>query len=140
MRICSDSDSAVILLFALLAYTEFEFTCDFYAKVLEVSSDVVKAIAERYSDYILTKENGVICLRSEGFRKYLCGRLQSHKRDVELSQIRVLEGMKVGEAYAMALPSLYKSVGLNEDLIKYLNADNVQRILAEGHSQAVLNV
>lgn len=139
-RICSDSDPAVIPLFALLAYTEFEFACDFYAKVLEVSTDVVKAIAERYSDYILSKENGAICLRSEGFRKYLCGRLQSHKRDVELSQIRVLEGMKLGEAYAMALPSLYKSVGLNEDLIKYLNADNVQRILAEGHSQAVLNV
>ena len=139
-RICRDSDPAVIPLFALLAYTEFEFTCDFYANVLKVSTDVVKAIAERYSDYILIKENGAICLRSEGFRKYLCGRLQSHKRDVELSQIRVLEGMKLGEAYAMALPSLYKSVGLNEDLIKYLNADNVQRILAEGHSQAVLNV
>ena len=138
--ISSDSDSSVIPLFALLAYAEFEFDAVFAAKVLEISRDNVKALAEHYSDYILVKDNGIVCLRSVGFRKYLCERLQQHKRDVELRQIRVLESMKVGEGYAMALPSLYKSAGLNDSLIKYLNADNIQRILAEGHSQAVLNV
>lgn len=139
-RICRDSDPSVIPLFALLAYAEFEFDAGFAAKVLEISPDNVKALAEHYSDYIHVKDNGIVCLRSVGFRKYLCERLQQHKRDVELRQIRVLEGMKVGEGYAMALPSLYKSAGLNDSLIKYLNADNVQTILAEGHSQAVLNV
>lgn len=139
-RICEDDDPAVIPLFTLLAYAEFEFKVDFAAQVLESSSDKVKALTERYSDYIHIKDNGFICLNSVGFRRYLCERLQDHKRDVELSQIRVLEGMKVGEGYAMALPSLYKSAGLNESLIKYLNADNVQTILAEGHSQAALNV
>ena len=139
-RICGDDDSTVIPLFTLLAYAEFEFKVDFAAQVLELTSDKVKALAEHYSDYIHIKDNGAICLRSVGFRKYLCERLQDHKRDVELSQIRILEGMKVGEGYAMALPSLYKSAGLNDSLIKYLNADNVQTILAEGHSQAALNV
>ena len=138
--ICEDDDPAVIPLFALLTYAEFEFNVDFVAQVLELTSDEVKALAERYTDYILIKDNGIICLRSVVFRKYLCERLQDNKRDVELRQIRVLEGMKVGDGYAMALPSLYKSAGLNDSLIKYLNADNVQTILAEGHSQAVLNV
>lgn len=140
VKISDDSDPAVILLFALLAYAEFEFSIDFAAQVIEVSSDKVKTLAERYSDYIQIKDDGTISLNSDGFRKYLCERLQDKKRDVELRQIRVLEGMKVGDGYAMALPSLYKSTGLYENLIKYLSADNVQTILAEGHSQAALNV
>lgn len=139
-RICEDSDPAVIPLFALLAFAEFEFNIDFAAKVLEITTENVRALVKRYSNYILTKDNDNIYLRTVDFRKYLCERLQDHKRDVELSQIRVLEGMKVGEGYSMALPSLYRSAGLNDNLIKYLNADNIQRILAEGHSQAVLNV
>lgn len=139
-RISADTDPAVIPLFALLAYSEFEFDMDFAAKVLEITQDNVKAQAEKYSDYIQIKDNNVISLRSVVFRKYLCERLQAHKRDIELSQIRVLEKMNVGKGYAMALPSLYRSAGLNDSLIKYLNADNIQRILAEGHSQAALNV
>ena len=139
-RICEDSAPAVIPMFALLAYAEFEFDMEFAAQVLEITPENVKALAERYSKYIQIKETGIISLRSVVFRKYLCERLQAHKRDVELRQIRVLEGMKVGERYAMALPSLYRSAGLNDSLIKYLNADNIQRILAEGHSQAALNV
>lgn len=139
-RIYQDDDPTAVPLFALLSYAEFEFDVAFAAQVLEISPDKVKALAEHFSDYILVKDNGTICLRSVGFRKYLCERLQQHKRDVELRQIRVLEGMRVGEGYARALPSLYKSAGMNESLIKYLNADNVQTILAEGHSQAVLNV
>lgn len=139
-RICEDRDPAVIPLFTLLAYAEFEFNIDFAAQVLEITPENVKALAEHYSDYIHIKDNDNICLRTVVFRKYLCERLQGYKRDVELRQIRVLEGMTVGEGYAMALPSLYRSTGLNDNLIKYLNADNIQRILAEGHSQAVLNV
>lgn len=139
-RICEDSDPAVIPLFALLTYAEFEFDVDFAAQVLEIVTEDVKAMADNYSDYILIKDNGIISLRTVVFRKYLYERLQGHKRDVELRQIRVLESMKVGEGYAMALPSLYRSAGLNDSLIKYLNADNIQRILAEGHSQAALNV
>jgi hypothetical protein len=138
--ICEDSDSAVLPMFALLAYAEFEFDIDFLAMVLETSTENVETLVERYSDYIQVKYDGSIALRSVVFRKYLCDRLQDHKRDIELSQIRVLEGMTVGTGYAMALPSLYRSAGLNDNLIKYLNADNIQRILAEGHSQAALNV
>ena len=139
-RISEDGNPAVIPLFALLAYAQFEFTIEFAAQVLDISTDEVRALAERYTDYIQVKDNVSISLYSDGFRKYLCERLQDYKRDVELRQIRVLEGMKVGEGYTMALPSLYKSAGLNDSLIKYLNADNVQTILAEGHSQAALNV
>lgn len=139
-RICRDNDPIVIPLFALLAYAEFEFNVEFAARVLEVSQDEVKALAMRFKDYILVKDDGTICLLNDGFRKYLCERLHKHKRDAELRQIRVLEGMKVGKGYAMALPSLYKSAGLNDNLIKYLSADNVQLILAESHSQAALNV
>lgn len=139
-RISSDSNSSVISMFALLSYAEFEFSIDYASRVLEITAEDVKAHAERYSDYIFVKSDGIIGLRSQGFRKYLCERLQNYKRSVELRQIRVLEGMNVGEGYAMALPSLYKSAGLNDNLIKYLNADNVQRILAESHSQAALNV
>lgn len=139
-RICEDRNPSVIPLFALLSYAVFEINVDFAAQVLEITSDEVKTLVERYSVYLFIKDNGTICLRSAVFRKYLCERLKEHKRDVELRQIRVLEGMKVGEGYSMALPSLYKSAGLNDSLIKYLNADNVQTILAEGHSQAALNV
>jgi len=139
-RICADTDPAVIPLFALLAYAEFEFEMDFAAQVLDITPESVNALVEKYSDYIQIKNKNVISLRSVVFRKYLCERLQEHKRDVELRQIRVLEGMTVGTGYAMALPSLYRSAGLNDSLIKYLNADNIQRILAEGHSQAALNV
>ena len=113
-RICEDSDPAVIPLFALLTYAEFEFDVDFAAQVLEIVTEDVKAMADNYSDYILIKDNGIISLRTVVFRKYLYERLQGHKRDVELRQIRVLESMKVGEGYAMALPSLYRSAGLND--------------------------
>lgn len=139
-RICRDTDPAVVLLFALLSYAEFELDVDFAARVLEIPADNVKALAQGYADYILVKDNAFITLRSEGFRKYLCEHLQKYKRDVELRQIRVLESMKAGKGYTTALPSLYKSAGLTDNLIKYLSADNIQRILAEGHSQAVLNV
>lgn len=139
-RICHDDAPAAISLFALLAYAEFDVDVDFAAKVLEISSNDMKDLADRYCDYIQVKDGGFISLRSEGFRKYLCERLQKHKRDVELRQIHVLESKTVGKGYAMVLFSLYKSAGMNDNLIKYLNADNIQRILAEGHSQAALNV
>lgn len=138
--ICRDNDPAVLPLFALLAYADFAFDVEFASQVLEISTSEVNALAERHSDYIIINEKDNICLRSEGFRKYLCDRLQAYKQDVVLRQIRVLEGMKVGEGYALALPALYKSAGQKDNLIKYLNADNIQRILAEGHSQAILNV
>ena len=138
--IIHDSDPSVMPLFALLAYADFPFNVDFTAKVLDVSTDNVRALAARHSDYIAISNNGIISLRSEGFRKYLCEHLQNYKRDVVLSQIRVLEGMKLDGSYALALPALYKSAGMNDSLIKYLSADNIQSILAEGHSQAVLNV
>lgn len=139
-RIRRDSDPSVMPLFALLAYADLPIKVDFAAQVLEISSNDVRTIASRHSDYIAVSDDGTISLRSEGFRKYLCERLQDYKRDLVLGQIRVLEGMKLGQGYALALPSLYKSAGLNERLIEYLSADNIQRILAEGHSQAVLNV
>ena len=135
-----DSDPSVLPLFALLAYADFSFKLDFAAQVLEISTDKVSALCYRHSDHIAVSDNGIISLRSEGFRKYLCENLQQYKRDVVLSQIRVLERMKLGGSYALALPSLYKSAGMNDSLIKYLSADNIQSILAEGHSQAVLNV
>ena len=139
-RICRDSDPEVLPLFALLSYADFPFSVNFASQVLEITSNDVYTIAARHSDYITVSDDGTISLRSEGFRKYLCERLQSYKRDVVLRQIRVLEGMNGGQGYALALPALYKSAGLNERLIEYLSADNIQRILAEGHSQAVLNV
>lgn len=139
-RICRDNDPSVLPLFALLAYADFQFNVDFAAQVLAISTDEVCTLAARHSDYITISDDGIISLRSDGFRKYLCERLLDYKRDVVLRQIRVLEGMKVGEGYALALPALYKSAGLNDSLITYLSADNIQRILAEGHSQAVLNV
>ena len=140
-RISHDDDSAALPLFALLAYANFPFDISFAAQVLEISTAAVTAVANRHSDYIAIGDNGVITLRSEGFRKYLCERLQGYKRDVVLRQIRVLEGMNGGEGYdALALPALYKTAGLNDSLIKYLSADNMQRILTDGHSQAVLNV
>lgn len=139
-KICDDDNPSVILLFALLAYAEFEFKVDYVAQVLEVSTDDVRALAEQYADYIQIKEDDTICLLSVAFRKYLCERLQVYKSDVEMRQIRILEGARVGDIYTMALPSLYKSQGQYDSLIKYLNADNVQTFLAEGHSQAALNV
>lgn len=139
-RISRDSDPSVMPLFALLAYADIPCNVDFAAKVLEISSNDVRTITTRHSDYIAISANDTMSLRSEGFRKYLCERLLNYKHDLVLRQIRVMEGMKVGEGYALALPSLYKTAGLNERLIEYLSADNIQRILAEGHSQAVLNV
>lgn len=139
-RISHDSDPSVLPLFTLLAYADFQINMDFAAQVLEISTDKVCALVNRHSDYIVVSGGGIISLRSEGFRKYLCENLQKYKRDVVLSQIRVLEGMKLGGNYALALPALYKSAGMNDSLIKYLSADNIQSILAEGHSQAVLNV
>ena len=139
-RISLDSDPSAMPLFALLAYADFPFNVNFAAQVLGISADNVNVLATRHSDYITISNSGIISLRSEGFRKYLCERLLNYKRDVERRQIRVLEGMKLGGSYALALPALYKSAGLNDSLINYLSADNIQRILAEGHSQAVLNV
>ena len=139
-RIKHDTDHSVLPLFALLTYADFPFNVDFAAQVLEITTDKVSAMATRHSDYIAISDNGIISLRSESFRKYLRENLQNYKRDVVLSQIRVLEGMKLGGSYALALPALYKSAGMNDSLIKYLSADNIQSILAEGHSQAVLNV
>lgn len=139
-RIKQDSDHLVLPLFSLLAYADFQFNIDFAAQVLEISIDKVRTLADRYHDYININDNGIISLRSEGFRKYLCENLQKYKRDVVLSQIRVLERIKLGGSYALALPALYKSAGMNESLIKYLSPDNIQNFLAEGHSQAVLNV
>lgn len=139
-RIRRDSDQSVMPLFALLAYAELPLKVDFAAQVLDISSSDISTMVTRHSDYIALSDKGIISLRSEGFRKYLRERLQKYKCDLVLSQIRVMEGMKVGEGYALALPALYKSAGLNERLIEYLSADNIQRILAEGHSQAVLNV
>ena len=140
-HICRDNDPAVLTLFALLAYADFTFKVTFAAQVLEISPDDVKALTNRYNDYIAVNNDGTITLRSEGFRKYLCERLHNYKRDVVLRQIRVLEGTNVGEDYdALALPALYKTAGLNDSLVKYLSADNMQRILTDGHSQAVLNV
>ncbi len=135
-----DSDPLILPLFALLAYADFQFNVDFAAKVLEIQTDIISTLITRYNDYITISDNGIISLYSESFRKYLCEHLHEYKRDVVLGQIRVLEGMKLGGNYALALPALYKSAGLNENLIKYLSADNIQSILAEGHSQAVLNV
>lgn len=139
-RIMSDRDPSVLPLFALLAYADFPFNVDFAAQVLEISTEKIRVLADNHSDYIAISDNGIISLRSEGFRKYLCENLQKYKREVVLSQIRVLERMKLGGSYALALPALYKSAGMNDSLIKYLSADNIQSILAEGHSQAVLNV
>lgn len=139
-RICRDNDPSVLPLFALLTYADFAFNVEFAAQVLEIAASDVNALAARHSDYIIVSENGTISLRSEGFRKYLCERLKDYKHDVVLRQIRVLEGKKMGVGYALALPSLYKAAGQKDNLIKYLNADNIQSILAEGHSQAVLNV
>ena len=135
-----DSDPNVLPLFALLSYADFPISVDFAAQVFGITSNDVSTMATRHSDYIAISDDGTISLRSEGFRKYLCERLQNYKRDVVLRQIRVLEGMNVRQGYALALPALYKSAGLNDRLIEYLSADNIQRILAEGHSQAVLNV
>ena len=139
-RICLDNDSVVLPLFALLSYADFPFSVDFAAQVFDMSSNDVRTMAARHSDYIAVSDDGTISLRSEGFRKYLCERLQSYKRDVVLRQIRVLEGMKEEQSYVLSLPALYKSAGLNDRLIEYLSADNIQRILVKGHSQAVLNV
>lgn len=139
-RIKHDSNPSVLPLFALLAYADFQFNVEFAAKVLEISTDIISILATQYSDYITISKNGIISLHSEGFRKYLCEHLQKYKREVVLSQIRVLEDMKLGGNYALALPALYKSANMHESLIKYLSADNIQNILAEGHSQAVLNV
>ena len=119
-RICRDSDPSVLPLFALLAYADFQFKVDFAALVLAITTDKVTTLAARHSDYITISDDGIISLRSDGFRKYLCERLLDYKRDVVLRQIRVLEGMKVGEGYALALPALYKSAGLNDSLIMWL--------------------
>lgn len=139
-RIRRDSDQSVLPLFALMAYADFPIKVDFAAQVLEITTSDVRAMAARHNDYIAVSADDILSLRSEGFRKYLCERLLDYKRDLVLSQIRVMEGRKVSEGYALALPALYKTAGLNERLIEYLSADNIQRILAEGHSQAVLNV
>jgi hypothetical protein len=139
-RIRHDSNPSVIPLFALLTYADFQLNVEFAAQVLKISTDNVNALAAIYSDYINISDCGIISLRFDGFRKYLCEHLQNYKRDVVLNQIRVLERMKLGGSYALALPALYKSAGMNDSLIEYLSADNIQSILAEGHSQAVLNV
>ena len=139
-RIFGNSAPATRPFYALLAYTEIEFDVDFAAKVLEISEADVRALVELNKDYVVIKDNNILQFRSEGFRKYLCEKLQVYKRDIELSQIRVLEGMKAGIGYTQALPALYKSTGKTDELIKYLNADNVQQLLSEGHSQATLNV
>ena len=139
-RIFENCTPATRPFFTLLAYTEIEFDVEFAARVLEISESEVKALAELNNDYVIIKDNNILQLRSDGFRKYLCDKLQAYKRDIELSQIRVLEGMRAGVGYTQALPALYKSTGKTDELIKYLNADNVQRLLSEGHSQAALNV
>ena len=139
-RISRDNDPAVLPLFALIAYAEFPLKIEFAAQALEISISNVNALVARHKDYIAVNHEGFLTLHSEGFRKYLYDRLQKYKHDVVLRQIRVLEGLTVDKDTVLALPALYKSAGQKDNLIKYLNADNIQRILTEGHSQAVLNV
>ena len=138
--ICADSHPATIPLFTLLSYIEVDCDIPFAAQVLQITIEDAQTLVNRYSEYITLKDDGNIRLRTETFRKYLCERLVDHRRDVSLRLIRVLEDMPTDSRYSVALPALYKSMGLNDELIRHLSADNIQRILAEGHSQASLNV
>ena len=126
-------------LFALLCYAEFPLSLAMISEILRLGEDEVRQKIEQYNEYIQFSIDGFCTLRSEGFHKYLREKLHEFKQEVELSTIAVLEKEEYIKDYCAYIPAIYKSLNMQDKLVKYLNTENVQRIMIDKKSQAALN-
>lgn len=134
-----EQEEKLQLLMALLTFTETPLNTQSVAKVLELTQEVTMQLLERCGDYVEVADDGYVALRSDDYRKYLYGRLERLKKEIELLMIKVIEkSTDMGEQF-MLLPALYKHVKDNKQLVDYLTSDKVQHYIVEQRSQAALN-
>lgn len=131
-------DRNLYLMMSLLAFSERPLNKESIMHTLKLEDGVMTKLMETCKDYV-EEENGLISLRSDDFRKYLRDKLLRYKTDIELLMIDQIERSGGDAEKFVYLPALYKHVKDNNQLVKYLTSENVQRYLVDNKSQAALN-
>ncbi|MCO6024573.1 ATP-binding protein [Prevotella cerevisiae] len=135
----ANASQTIIDFFSLLAYAEFPVRREMIPSFIGVNSDEADKLIRKNTDFVRLTNDGIVCFRSEGFHRYLRRKLESHQRDIELKIIGVLSGKEYNMEYSSVIPSIYKSLNQTENLINYLNPDNLREIFLHKQSQASLN-
>ena len=138
-KIIYADDPLVEDVFTLLTFTEFPLCKTLVMEILEIDCAQLDSMLNEYREFLKVDENKVVSFKSEGFHRYLRGKLTRRKRDVELLTIRVLESKSDVSTYSSYIPAIYKSIGDFNGLLQYLNSENVQHIMTEKKSQSALN-
>ena len=137
--IMEQDDERLIRLMTLLAFSEIPQDKQSVMRTLKLSDEDTLKLIEKCQDYVEMDDNGIIDLKSDDYRKYLRLRLASHKTDIELLLIDMMEAKDNVEEQFLYLPALYKHVKKNKQLVNYLTSENVQNYLVNKKSQAALN-
>ena len=132
-------DKNVKLLMALLAFSEIPMNKQSVKRTLELSDEETEYLLKCCCDYVDVKDDGIVSLRSDDYRKYLRCKMANLKHKIEILLIDVIEKHADISQQFMFLPALYKHVHDNKQLVDYLTSENVQHFLVEQRSQAALN-
>lgn len=133
-----NDDALTLDFFSLLTFAEFPLNVEITSSILTIDQLVVEKLISKYSDFVKLKHD-ILVFRSDGFHRYLSEKLKDYRNDIELKIIRVLQTTEYKIKYCSVIPALYKSLNQTDNLIEYLNEDNLHNILLDRQSQASLN-
>lgn len=135
----AESDPLTENLFALLTYADFPLHKSIAAAILDISIEEFEKMTVDYRDFVSASPDGYCKLSQPGFHKYLKKKLKNLKQKTELRILHELQKHKNETSYTRVIPALMKSLGQTENLVSFLNNENMQQILVTGKSQAALN-
>lgn len=134
-----EGDSLTENFIALLTYADFPLHKSITAEILDTSMGDFEKMAVVLRDFVNISPDGYCKLSQPGFHKYLKRKLMNLKQKTELRILHELQKHENESSYTRVIPALMKSLGQTENLVSFLNNENMQQILVAEKSQAALN-
>ena len=135
-RLESDNDAMSLMLLAVIAYASIQVSPELLTAILDCPLQKIYELLGRNADFIIL-DNGIVRFRSEALLKYMRLYFQNSESEVELRLLSVYESRDT--YYTDAILPLYVKYNKEQELIKFLNDSNIQRLLDTNRSQAALN-
>ena len=134
-----ENDPLTEKFFALLTFADFPLLKSIVAAILNIGMVELEKMVACHRDFVSVSNDGYCKLSQPGFHKYLKRKLKSLKQKTELRILHELQKHENEVSYARVIPKLMKSLGQTDDLVSFLNNENMQQILVAEKSQAALN-